>query len=148
MVSLTRLDVLLGFSTIFARGTILWLSVCLLKIQSTAEEVSTLKGKNLLPLRANSFPLKYIIFQKGGNAILRDLPPLKVYPFLLSELGTLGIISTICFTKNTKFSTFYLPFCTPRPFLKRIYSKNALKWDRCAKKTKGGHNIYSPCKSG
>ena len=35
---------------------------------------------NLFPLWANSFLLDWIPFQKGGQRILKDLLPLKVYP--------------------------------------------------------------------
>ena len=48
------------------------------------EKGSTLKGKNLLPLGANSFLLEWTLFQKGDKTILAELPPLKVYPFPLN----------------------------------------------------------------
>ena len=45
---------------------------------------STLKGKNLLPWGANSFLLEKTPFQKGPKTILKELPPLNMYPFALN----------------------------------------------------------------
>ena len=52
---------------------------------------STLKGKNLLPLGANSFLLEWTPFQKGGKTILTELSSLKVYPVPLKELFDQGL---------------------------------------------------------
>ena len=41
----------------------------------------TLKRKNLLPLGANSFVLEYTPSKKKAKIIIKELPPLKMYPF-------------------------------------------------------------------
>ena len=43
-----------------------------------SEKESTLKGKNLLPLGANSFVSEKTTFLQGAKAILKELAPLKM----------------------------------------------------------------------
>ena len=49
--------------------------------QSHSEKTSILKGKNLLPLGANSSVLAWTPFRRGIKVTLTYLPPLKMYPF-------------------------------------------------------------------
>ena len=49
-----------------------------------SEKGSTIKGKTLLPKKANSFLLEYTPFQKGYMN-LTELPCLKACPFPLIE---------------------------------------------------------------
>ena len=55
---LKGLNTLSDFFTIFTRKTTLWLPVSIIAHQTPSGKGSTLKGKNLLPLGANSFLLK------------------------------------------------------------------------------------------
>ena len=73
------------FSAILYK-TILVTSCLPLVHQVSSKKGSTLKGKNLLPMGAYSFLLEYTRFQKRGKIILKALPALKMYPFVLNFL--------------------------------------------------------------
>ena len=46
--------------------------------------MSTLKGKNLLPQGANSFPFRVDLFRREAKTILTELSSLKVCQFCLT----------------------------------------------------------------
>ena len=54
---------------------LLWFSVCFPAQQDTSKKESTLIGKNLLPLGANSSLLEYTPFQKGAKPIVLSFRP-------------------------------------------------------------------------
>ena len=58
------------------RETILQLPVCFPAKESPSEKGAALKGKNLLPLGANSFLLEHLFFSEGDKTKKR-LPSLK-----------------------------------------------------------------------
>ena len=57
-----------------------WLPVCFPAQQVPSENGSTLKGKNLLPLGANSFLYEKTPLQAVDKTSLTFLSPLKMYP--------------------------------------------------------------------
>ena len=89
------LDVLGKFPLLFTRETFFRTHVWFPAQQCSSEKGSSLKEKNLLTRRANSFLVEKTPFQKGGKTTLKELPPLKSNRFLISYNDT-----SICFHKK------------------------------------------------
>ena len=65
------------------------LLICFPVHQSPYEKRSTLKGKTLLPLGANSFLLEWTHFHIGAKTILTEFPDMKVCQFSLMKTARL-----------------------------------------------------------
>ena len=96
ILCLRGLDTLSRLFAIFqGRQLFLWLPVCCPAYQSPSVQRSTLKGKNLLPLGANSFLLEQTPLEKGDKAMLTELHPLKVYLFFIWQIGLYSSMITL-----------------------------------------------------
>ena len=113
-------------------GSFFWESIpgCFPAHQGPFENVSIPKGKNLLPVGANSFHLEYIPFQKGDTTILMKLIPLIMYPFPLTD----NAISKFYYMHVSKilFLTTYLKLFSINSQKMRYISRNCnlFVWNR------------------
>ena len=106
-----QLHYLVEFLTFFQGSQCLWLHFCFHMLQVPSEKESTLKGKNLLPLGANSFLLEYHqgvrIFPFEVDLIFRR--ELKQFWKKVASLESASIPLKDKFTKSTDIE-FWLIF--------------------------------------